>query len=65
MNPLPDKTIENERYAMLEVNGELNIENIKRVKLILGTKQYQDGEAILVDKNIFSFNSDPNDGYNL
>jgi hypothetical protein len=65
LNPLPDKTIENERYAMLEVNGELNIENIKRVKLNLGTKQYQDGEAILVDKNIFRFNSDPNDGYNL
>jgi hypothetical protein len=65
LNPLPENTFEIERYAMLNEQGDLNIENIKKIKMILGTKQYQDGEAILVDKNIFRFNSDSNDGYNL
>jgi hypothetical protein len=65
LNPLPENTFEIERYAMLNEQGDLNIENIKKIKLILGTKQYQDGEAILVDKNIFRFNSDSNNGYNL
>jgi len=51
--------------AMLNGNGELNIENIKKIKLILGTKQYQDGQAVLVDKDIFKFNSDPIHGLNL
>jgi hypothetical protein len=50
---------------MLDDYGNLNIENIKNIKLILGTKQYQDGQAVLVDKDIFKFNSDPNDGLNL
>lgn len=65
LNPLPGNALEFERYAMLNGNGKLNIENIKKIKLILGTKQYQDGEALLVDKNIFRFNSDPNDRLNL
>jgi len=65
LNPLPRNTLEIERYAMLDDNGELNIENIKNIKLILGTKKYQDGEAELVDKDIFKFNSDSNDGLNL
>jgi DNA-binding transcriptional MerR regulator len=65
LNPLPENTFEIERYAMLDGQGDLNIENIKKIKLILGTKQYEDGEAVLVDKNIFKFNSDPNDELNL
>jgi len=65
LNPLPENTFEIERYAMLDDYGNLNIENIKKIKLILGTKQYQDGQAVLVDKDIFKFNSDPNDGLNL
>lgn len=65
LNPLPGNTLEIERYAMLDENGESNIENIKKVKLILGTKQYQYGQAVLVDKDIFKFNSDPNHGINL
>jgi len=65
LNPLPENTFEIERYAMLDDYGNLNIENIKKIKLILGTKQYQDGQAVLVDKNIFRLNSDPNDGLNL
>ena len=65
LNPSPENTLECKRYALLDSNGGLNTENIKKIKLILGTKQYQDGEASLVDKNIFRFNSDPNDGLNL
>jgi hypothetical protein len=65
LNPLPENTFEIERYAMLDGHGDLNIENIKKIKLILGTKQYQDGQALLVDKDIFKFNSHPNDGLNL
>jgi len=65
LNPLRESTLEFERYAMLNGNGELNKENIKKIKLILGTKQYQDGQCVLVNKNIFRFNSDPNDGLNL
>jgi hypothetical protein len=65
LNPLPENTFEIERYAMLDENDELNIENIKKVKLILGTKQYQEGQAVLVDKNSFRFNSDPIDELNL
>jgi len=65
LNPLPKNTFEIERYAMLDDYGNLNIENIKKIKLILGTKQYQDGQAVLADKDIFKFNSDPNDGLNL
>jgi len=65
LNPLRENALEFERYAMLNGNGELNIENIKKIKLILGTKQYQDGQAVLVDKDIFKFNSDPIHGLNL
>ncbi len=65
LNPLPENTLEIERYAMLDDHSNLNIENIKKIKLILGTKQYQDGQAVLVDKDIFKFNSDPNDRINL
>jgi len=45
LNPLPENTFEIERYAMVDDYGNLNIENIKKIKLILGTKQYQAGEA--------------------
>jgi hypothetical protein len=65
LNPLPENTLEIERYAMLDGHADLNIENIKKVKLIVGTKQYQDGQAVLVDNEIFKFNSDPNDGLNF
>lgn len=65
LNPLPENTLKIERYTMLNGNGILYIENIKKIKLILGTKQYQDGQAVLADKDIFEFNSDPNDGLNL
>jgi DNA-binding transcriptional MerR regulator len=65
LNPLPENTFEIECYAILDEHGYLNIENIKKIKLILGTKQYQDGQAVLVDKDIFKFNSDPNDRFNL
>jgi len=65
LNPLPENTLEIERYAMLDDHSDLNIENIKKIKLILGTKQYQGGQAVLVDKDIFKFNSDPNDRINL
>jgi hypothetical protein len=65
LNPLPGNTLVRENYYMLNSLGELNMENIKKIKLIMGTKQYQDGQANLVDKNMFRFNSDPNDGFNL
>jgi hypothetical protein len=65
LNPLPENTLECKRYALLYSNGRLNTENIKKIKLILGTKQYQDGQAVLVDNSIFRFNSYSNDGLNL
>jgi hypothetical protein len=65
LNPLPGNTLVSENYSMLNSRVELNMENIKKVKLIMGIKQYLDGQANLVDKNMFRFNSNTNDGLNL
>jgi len=64
LNPLPENTLECNRYALLDSNGGLNTENIKKIKLILGTKQYQDGEAVLKSNVKYNFNPDPNDDLN-
>jgi hypothetical protein len=65
LNPLQENTFEIERYTILDSHSDLNIENIKKIKLLLGTKQYQDGQALLLDKDIFKFNADSSDAINL
>ena len=60
LNPLPDRGEKSLRFIMLENHDKLSIDNIKKVKYQLGTKQYIDGCGILKDGKIFTFNSDPN-----
>jgi len=50
---------------MLEDHDKLSIDNIKKVKYQLGTKQYLDGSAILKGGKYFTFNSDPNSETNV
>jgi hypothetical protein len=49
---------------MLENHDKLSIDNIKKVKYKLGTKQYLDGSAIINGGKYFTFNSDPNSQIN-
>jgi hypothetical protein len=60
LNPLPERGEKSLSFMILENHDKLNIDNIKRVKYQLGTKQYLDGSAILKGGKNFIFNSDPN-----
>jgi hypothetical protein len=60
LNPLPERGEKSLRFMMLDNHDKLSIDNIKRVKYQLGTKQYLDGMAILKGSKDFTFNSDPN-----
>jgi hypothetical protein len=60
LNPLPESGEKSLSFMMLENHDNLSIENIKKVKYKLGTKQYLDGSAIIKGGKYFTFNSDPN-----
>jgi len=60
LNPLPERSEKCLSFMMLENHDKLSIDNIKKVKYQLGTKQYLDGIAILKGGKNFTFNSDPN-----
>ena len=64
LNPLPERGEKSLSFMMLENHDKLSIDNIKKVKYQLGTKQYFDGSAILKDGKKFTFNSDPNSEIN-
>lgn len=64
LNPLPERGEKSLSFMMLENHDKLRIDNIKRVKYQLGTKQYLDGSAILKGGKYFTFNSDPNSELN-
>jgi DNA-binding transcriptional MerR regulator len=48
-----------EIFSIMENNGTINKENIKAVKIIMGTKRYKEGSAKLINGESISFN--PND----
>jgi hypothetical protein len=64
LNPLPERDEKSLRFMILENHDKLSIDNIKKVKYQLGTKQYLDGSAILKGGKKFTFNSDPNSEIN-
>ena len=64
LNPLPERGEKSLSFMMLENHDKLSIDNIKKVKYQLGTKQYLDGRAILKGGKNFIFNSDPNSQIN-
>jgi hypothetical protein len=65
LNPLPERGEKNLSFMILENHNKLSIDNIKKVKYQLGTKQYLDGSAILKGGKNFIFNSDPNSEVNF
>jgi hypothetical protein len=50
-----DDKIGKKPYSILEENGKLNTENIKKMKVLMGTKSYEKGFAILTDGTKLEF----------
>jgi len=64
LNPLPERCEKGLSFMVIENHDKLSIDNIKKLKYQLGTKQYIDGRAILKGGKNFTFNSDPNSEIN-
>lgn len=47
-------------FEIIKSNGNVNMENIKKVKILMGTKDYIKGQAKLKNGRILSFNPDEN-----
>ena len=47
-------------FEIIKSNGNVNMENIKKVKILMGTKDYIKGQAKLQNGRILSFNPDEN-----
>ena len=43
------------QYSIIDENGELNTESIKKIKVLMGTKSYERGIATLKDGNKLDF----------